>query len=353
MTLLLGPPGSGKSTLLLALSGKLDNELKRTGHITYNGHKEDEFCVQRTCAYISQIDNHIAELTVRETLDFAARCQGASHGFGDYMKDLGHLEKERKIRPKFEIDAYMKASSVGGTKHNVSTEYVLKVLGLDICSDTIVGNDMVRGISGGQRKRVTTGEMIVGPRKTLFMDEISTGLDSSTTFQIVKCIRNFVNLMEGTVMMALLQPAPETFELFDDLVLLSDGYVVYHGPRADVVPFFESLGFQLPSRKGVADFLQEVTSRKDQAQYWADTSRPYEFIPVEAIAEAFRNSRYCQDLKSSLSVPYDRSKSHHLALSKTKFAESRLELLKGCFSREMLLMSRNSFLYIFRTCQVF
>nr|XP_010316522.1 ABC transporter G family member 31-like isoform X2 [Solanum lycopersicum] len=352
MTLLLGPPGSGKSTLLLALSGKLDNELKRTGHITYNGHKEDEFCVQRTCAYISQIDNHIAELTVRETLDFAARCQGASHGFGDYMKDLGHLEKERKIRPKFEIDAYMKASSVGGTKHNVSTEYVLKVLGLDICSDTIVGNDMVRGISGGQRKRVTTGEMIVGPRKTLFMDEISTGLDSSTTFQIVKCIRNFVNLMEGTVMMALLQPAPETFELFDDLVLLSDGYVVYHGPRADVVPFFESLGFQLPSRKGVADFLQEVTSRKDQAQYWADTSRPYEFIPVEAIAEAFRNSRYCQDLKSSLSVPYDRSKSHHLALSKTKFAESRLELLKGCFSREMLLMSRNSFLYIFRTCQV-
>ncbi|KAH0772358.1 hypothetical protein KY290_016339 [Solanum tuberosum] len=352
MTLLLGPPGSGKSTLLLALSGKLDNGLKRTGSITYNGHKEDEFCVQTTCAYISQIDNHIAELTVRETLDFAARCQGASHGFGDYMKDLDHLEKERKIRPKFEIDAYMKASSVGGTKHNVSTEYVLKVLGLDICSDTIVGNDMRRGISGGQRKRVTTGEMIVGPRKTLFMDEISTGLDSSTTFQIVKCIRNFVNLMEGTVMMALLQPAPETFELFDDLVLLSDGYVVYHGPRADVIPFFESLGFQLPSRKGVADFLQEVTSRKDQAQYWADTSRPYEFIPVEAIAEAFRNSRYCQDLKSSLSVPYDRSKSHHLALSKTKFAESRLELLKGCFSREMLLMSRNSFLYIFKTCQV-
>lgn len=102
--------------------------------------------------------------------------------------------------------------------------------------------------------------MIVGPRKTLFMDEISTGLDSSTTFQIVKCIRNFVNSMEGTVLMALLQPAPETFELFDDLVLLSDGYVVYHGPRADVIPFFESLGFQLPSRKGVADFLQEVLS---------------------------------------------------------------------------------------------
>lgn len=103
------------------------------------------------------------------------------------------------------------------------------------------------------------GEMVVGPRKTLFMDEISTGLDSSTTFQIVKCMRNFVHQLDGTVFMALLQPAPETFDLFDDLVLLSDGYLMYQGPRADVVEFFESLGFQLPPRKGVADFLQEVS----------------------------------------------------------------------------------------------
>lgn len=102
--------------------------------------------------------------------------------------------------------------------------------------------------------------MVVGPRKTLFMDEISTGLDSSTTYQIVKCLRNFVHLMEGTISMALLQPAPETFDLFDDLIVLSDGYIVYQGPREEVVEFFESLGFQLPPRKGVADFLQEVHS---------------------------------------------------------------------------------------------
>ena len=99
---------------------------------------------------------------------------------------------------------------------------------------------------------------MVGPRKTLFMDEISTGLDSSTTYQIVKCLRNFVHLMEGTILMALLQPAPETFDLFDDLIVISEGYIVYQGPRADVVDFFESLGFRLPPRKGVADFLQEV-----------------------------------------------------------------------------------------------
>ncbi|KAK1586668.1 hypothetical protein Q3G72_004873 [Acer saccharum] len=352
MTLLLGPPGSGKSTLLLALAGKLDSNLEKSGNVTYNGHHLHEFHVQRTSAYISQTDNHIPELTVRETLDFAARYQGSSEGFAGYMKDLTHLEKERKIRPSPEIDAFMKASSVGGKKHSVSTDYVLKVLGLDVCSDTIVGNDMLRGVSGGQRKRVTTGEMVVGPRKTLFMDEISTGLDSSTTYQIVNCVRNFVHQMDATVLMALLQPAPETFDLFDDLVLLSEGYVVYQGPREDALEFFESLGFKLPPRKGVADFLQEVTSKKDQAQYWADHSKTYRFLPVSEIANAFKNSKYGRSVESSLDVPYDKSKSHPSALSKTKYAVSNWELFRTCFSRELLLMDRHRFLYIFKTCQV-
>ncbi|KAL6967671.1 ABC transporter G member 31, variant 3 [Sarracenia purpurea var. burkii] len=269
-----------------------------------------------------------------------------------YMKDLTRLEKERKIRPSPEIDAFMKASSIGSRKHSVSTDYVLKVLGLDVCSDTLVGNDMLRGVSGGQRKRVTTGEMIVGPRKTLFMDEISTGLDSSTTYQIVKCIRNFVHQMEATVLMALLQPAPETFDLFDDLVLLSEGYLVYHGPREEVLEFFESLGFRIPPRKGVADFLQEVTSRKDQAQYWADSSKPYVFLPVPKIAEEFRNSKYGRSVESSLSVQYGTSNNHPSALSKTKFSASKWELFRACFSRELLLMGRQRFLYTFKTCQV-
>lgn len=105
------------------------------------------------------------------------------------------------------------------------------------------------------------GEMIVGPCKTLFMDEISTGLDSSTTFQIVKCLQQIVHLTEGTLLMSLLQPAPETFELFDDIILLSEGRIVYHGPREHIVEFFESCGFKCPERKGTADFLQEVVAR--------------------------------------------------------------------------------------------
>ncbi|WOL16536.1 hypothetical protein Cni_G25323 [Canna indica] len=352
MTLLLGPPGSGKTTLLLALADKLDSSLKRNGDVTYNGIKLDKFVVQRTSAYISQTDNHIGELTVRETLDFAARCQGASNSWAEYLKDLTKLEKEKNIHPSPEIDAFMKVASVKGSKNNLATDYTLKVLGLDVCADTMVGSDMVRGVSGGQKKRVTTGEMIVGPRKTLFMDEISTGLDSSTTYQIVKCMLNFVHQMEATLLMSLLQPAPETFELFDDLILLSEGHIIYHGPRKNVLEFFESIGFSLPPRKGVADFLQEVTSRKDQEQYWSNKHKPYVFVPSSTIAERFRESEYGKFVKSSLLVPNDGRGFLHSSLARTNYAVSKLDLLSACYSRELLLISRHRFLYIFKTCQV-
>lgn len=92
----------------------------------------------------------------------------------------------------------------------------------------------------------------------MFMDEISTGLDSSTTFQIVKSLGQITSILGGTTVISLLQPAPETYNLFDDIILLSDGHIVYQGPREHVLEFFESMGFKCPDRKGVADFLQEV-----------------------------------------------------------------------------------------------
>ncbi|XP_042041123.1 pleiotropic drug resistance protein 2-like [Salvia splendens] len=103
----------------------------------------------------------------------------------------------------------------------------LQMLGLDICSDTLVGDDMRRGVSGGQKKHLTTGEMLVGPTKAFLMDEISTGLDSSATFQIVNYMRQIVHIMDVTMVISLLQPAPETYNLFDDVILLSEGHLVY------------------------------------------------------------------------------------------------------------------------------
>jgi ABC-type multidrug transport system ATPase subunit len=101
--------------------------------------------------------------------------------------------------------------------------------------------------------------MLVGPYKALFMDQISTGLDSSTTFQIVNSMKHYVHILKGTVVISLLQPPPETYNLFDDIILLSDSHIIYQGSREHVLEFFESTGFKCPNRKGVADFLQEVS----------------------------------------------------------------------------------------------
>ena len=97
----------------------------------------------------------------------------------------------------------------------------------------------------------------------------------------------------------------------------------------------------------------QVTSKKDQAQYWADPSKPYQFIPVSDIAAAFRSSKYGHAADSKLATPFDKSSADPSALCRTQFAISGWENLKVCFRREMILINRHRFLYTFRTCQVF
>ncbi|CDP18458.1 unnamed protein product [Coffea canephora] len=327
MTLLLGPPGSGKTTLLLALAGKLDQNLKATGEISYNGYKINEFVPQKTSAYISQHDLHISEMTVRETLDFSARCQGIGSR-AEIIAELSRREKEAGIIPEPDIDTYMKALAAEGSKPTVQIDYVLKVLGLDSCSETIVGNDLRSGISGGQKKRLTTGEIIIGPSRVLLMDEISNGLDSSTTFQVATYLQQWTHITGSTVLVSLLQPAPETFDLFDDVILMAEGKIVYHGPRTDILDFFFSCGFKCPPRKSTADFLHEVVSRKDQSQYWYHQHRPHVSVSVEEFSDLFKQSRVGKELGEQLSQPFQRSELHKNALS---VASHEAKLIRSCF----------------------
>ncbi|XP_023634096.1 ABC transporter G family member 43 isoform X3 [Capsella rubella] len=348
MTLLVGPPGCGKTTLLLALSGRLDPSLKTRGEVSYNGHLFSEFVPEKTSCYVSQNDLHIPELSVRETLDFSGCFQGTGSCL-EMITEISRREKLKGIVPDPDIDAYMKAVSIEGSKTNLQTDYILKILGLNICADTRVGDASRPGISGGQKRRLTTGEMIVGPIKTLFMDEISNGLDSSTSFQILSCLQQFVRLSEGTILVSLLQPAPETFELFDDVILMGEGKIIYHGPRELVCGFFEDCGFKCPNRKSVAEFLQEVISRKDQEQYWCHRDKPYCYVSIDSFIEKFEKSDLGLQLQDELSKICEKSQTHKDALCFRKYSLSNWEMLKACSRREFLLMKRNSFVYVFKS----
>eukprot|EP00948_MAST-09A_sp_MAST-9A-sp1_P001729 g1729.t1 len=297
-TLLLGPPGAGKSVLLKLLAGKLNatRKFQLDGEITLNGHNIQEPAIQKVLpamiGFASQEDHFEPFLTVRETLKYAHRstrmCSKtsrkyenslASHpkisNFGlfrieDYKGNvikchhLDHLYSQKGRRILSSKDGEETHSDDEVTETNLVLddlliEFFLKIFGLVRCANTIVGNEVIRGISGGERKRLTSAEMVVGEKASLLLDDISTGLDSSTTLEIMNFIGALSKTNELVTVISLLQPPPEVFETFDDVIVLSEGRLIYHGPIALVLSFFNSVGYLCPDRIDVADFIQSVT----------------------------------------------------------------------------------------------
>jgi ABC-type multidrug transport system ATPase subunit len=112
---------------------------------------------------------------------------------------------------------------------------------------------VLKGVSGGEKRRVTLGEMLVTGAQIMCADEISTGVDSAATFDITKFLGSACHVMGQSILVALLQPAPEVLNLFDDSIVLAEGKIIYHGPKVKVQEYFEGLGFRVPASKYLAD----------------------------------------------------------------------------------------------------
>ncbi|ETP10193.1 hypothetical protein F441_14103 [Phytophthora nicotianae CJ01A1] len=298
ITLVLGQPSSGKSSLMKVLSGRFPQEKRVTveGEITYNGVQQHELGsrLPQFVSYVDQHDVHFPTLTVKETLEFAHAFTGGEL-----------LRRGEELLTKGSVDENLEALKTVQTLFQHYPDIVIEQLGLQNCQNTIIGNGMLRGVSGGERKRVTTGEMEFGMKYMTLMDEISTGLDSATAFDIITTQRSIAKTLGKTVVISLLQPSPEIFELFDNVLILNAGEVMYHGPRDQALPYFESLGFHCPPHRDTADFLLDLGT--NQQTKYQDTLPAGMFkhprLPVE-FGQVFERSGVHRDTLARLEEPW-------------------------------------------------
>ncbi|KAB5519515.1 hypothetical protein DKX38_023834 [Salix brachista] len=215
---IMGPSGSGKSTLLDSLAGRLSSNVKMSGKVLINANRSSTDC--RDISYVTQEDFFLGTLTVRETITYSA-----------------HLRLPRKMT-KQEIDTVV--------------DNIIMEMGLQDCADTKIGNWHSRGISTGEKKRLSIGvETLTNPH-FLFLDEPTTGLDSASAFFVIRALRNMA--YDGkAVICSIHQPSSDVFSLLDDLLLLSAGETVYFGEAKMAVKFFAEAGFPCPTRRNPSD----------------------------------------------------------------------------------------------------
>ncbi|ERN00275.1 ABC transporter G family member 15 isoform X2 [Amborella trichopoda] len=227
---IMGPSGSGKSTLLDSLAGRLAGNTIMSGNVLVNGRKKK--LDYGAAAYVTQEDILLGTLTVRETIMYSAQLR--------LPKRMSSEEKKGVV------------------------EGTIMAMGLQECADTPIGNWHLRGVSGGEKKRISIAQQILTRPRILFLDEPTSGLDSASAFFVTQTLRSLAR--DGrTVLASLHQPSSEVFALFDDLFLLSGGQTVYFGDAHRTTEFFKESGFPCPSRRNPSDhFLRCINSDFDR-----------------------------------------------------------------------------------------
>ncbi|CAE7222215.1 Abcg8, partial [Symbiodinium necroappetens] len=216
----MGPSGAGKTTFmdLLTLEGSSGS---RTGYVDLNGKAMTPEVFKQYCAHVPQHDQGWPFLTCHETVQFAA-------------------------------DFFLRVST---SERRARADGILETMGLQSCRHTRVGNEYIKGLSGGQRRRLSLAVAFMKNPLVVFLDEVTSGLDAASAASITKFLQELARSEDVIIACTIHQPSARIFKGFDKLLLLSGGRVAYSGQVEDAVEHFQKLGFSIPDHENPADFF--------------------------------------------------------------------------------------------------
>nr|XP_043638291.1 ABC transporter G family member 1-like [Erigeron canadensis] len=298
---IMGPSGSGKSTLLDALAGRLNSNVRQSGDILINGFKKR--LAYGTSAYVTQDDTLITTLTVRESVYYSAQLQ--------LPNSMSKAEKKERA------------------------DLTIREMGLQDSMDTRIGGGWgAKGLSGGQKRRVSICIEIITRPKLLFLDEPTSGLDSAASYYVMSRIARLDHHQGRTIIASIHQPGNEVFGLFHNLCLLSCGKTVYFGNTSSANEFFASNGFPCPTFQNPSDhFLKTIN--KDFDEDMEGSTRTEEVITI--LTNSYESSTACEEVNNRVSEI-------------CKKGDGTVETKKdrASFSTQCLVLSRRSFINMYR-----
>ncbi|GMM59215.1 hypothetical protein DAKH74_058320 [Maudiozyma humilis] len=240
LLVVLGRPGSGCTSLLKSISNNTDGfKVTKDTDISYSGFtpKQIHDHYRGEVIYNGEADVHIPKLTVYQTLYTVAR-----------------LKTPRNRVKGVHRDTF--------AKH--LTEVTMATYGLSHTRDTMVGNDMIRGVSGGERKRVSLAEATLCGAKFQCWDNATRGLDSATALDFIQSLRTNADVFGASSAVAIYHCSEEAYTLFDKVCVLDKGYQLFFGSTSDARTYFEDMGYVCPHRQTTADFLTSITSPQER-----------------------------------------------------------------------------------------
>ncbi|WWC68268.1 uncharacterized protein I206_102191 [Kwoniella pini CBS 10737] len=276
MLVVLGPPGSGCTTLLKTIAGETNGIfINDEAEMNYRGltPKQMHGQFRGEAIYTAEVDVHFPGMTVGETLQFAAEARAPRNPPGG----LSRIQFATHFR-----DVIM---SVFGISHTINTK---------------VGNDYIRGVSGGERKRVSISEAALAGAPLQCWDNSTRGLDSANAIEFCKTLKMQSEYLGTTAVVAIYQSPQSAYDLFDKVCVLYEGEQIYFGRAGEAKSFFQRMGFHCPEQQTTPDFLTSLTSPSErQAEAGYENSVPK--TPRE-FARRWRESEEYKQLKQDIAA---------------------------------------------------